>query len=358
MNLGQTLLRIFLPTITKLFLEPNWIKKQEGEYSPAEPGSFGDKFNKWTQNLGSWISDAADSAGKQFLGTGLTGAQQEANEFTASREDLAWQRSLEADNTKYQRTVNDMRAAGINPMSLTGSVSAAPSYSGASSVSTPAGGLANLGSIISMLMETRLLPARIKNLEADSAKKVAEASQTTQSVNYFDRVQSLREEGERLSNDMKRSEMRSVEQYINESKSRVGKILAETSESERRSALLIEEAILTKANADNVVYMRPFIAGELSARTASERAQAKYVAVKEAYEQGLLDNGAIFAAIREQNASASKLEIEAKMRDFEQSIRDGSLQKAAERVGDWRTGLVSGLYTALNNSVKSILGKW
>lgn len=195
-------------------------------------------------------------------------------------------------------------------------------------------------------------------MNADTANKAASAAETEQQVDYFSRVKDLRAEGERLSNDMTRSRMREIEQGIEESKKRIGKILAETTESEKRSALLVEEAVLAKVNADNIQYMQPFISGELSARTASESAQAKVAAVQEAYQQQLVNSGAVFAAIREQNANASKLEIEAKMRDFEQSIRDGSLAKAAERAGDWRTGVVASLYTALSNASKSVLGKW
>lgn len=326
----------------------------------------GDGWSNLGNILSNWGNTAQDLGNQnmlgnlvaKFTGSRLTDAEQQANAFTAQREDLAWQRQLDAANTQYQRQVEDMKAAGLNPMlAAGGSGAVVPSASSSGSVS-PSGASLNLGSLLSVLLESKLLPAKLANLEADTAKKSAEASETSQQVDFFDRVKDLRAEGERLSNDMKRSEMRSIEQSIDESKIRVGRELANTKESEARAQLAVAEALLSAANADNIISMRPFIQAELTARTAAERQQAKTAAVAEAYQQGLIDNGAIYAAIREQNANASRLEIEAKMKDFEQSIRDGSLQKAAERLGDWRSSIVAGLYSGLNGVVKSALGKW
>lgn len=349
-------------------------KQKQAERTKMETGEDAEK-----DAFFSGLQNAFNAAEAKYLGTQLTGAEREANAFTAEQSqlswersqksaDIAWQREYEASNTQYQRKVADLQAAGLNPMlAVASGGSAIPSASVASASpgSSVSPGAGNLSELLSFFSRLPLLKAQVDNVkadtenkEADTLKKSAEASSTEQQVNYFERVKAMREEGERLTNEMTRSRMREIEQGIDESQKRVGKILAETTESEKRSALLVEEAILTKVNADNIQFMQPFIAGELSARTDSERAQARYVAVQEAFQKGLLDNGAVYAAIREQNASASKLEIEAKMRDFEQSIRDGSLAKAAESLGDWRSSIISSLYTALNNACKSALGKW
>lgn len=365
MNLGKILLRL-LPGIGPIL--------QGYDRDSQRASDSGEPYSETSPNLGTiW-----NSLVNKYTGAGLTQAERESNAFSAEQAelawrrsqesaDIAWQREFEASNTQFQRKVADLTAAGLNPMMAVAGGSSVPgasvaSASGVTSVS-PVG--ANLGDLLNFFSRLPLLRAQIENTkadtaakEADAAKKSAEASSTEQQFEYFDRVKGMREEGERLTNEMTRFRMREIEQGIDESKKRVGKILAETTESEKRAALLVEEAILTKVNADNIQFMQPFIAGELAARTDGERAQARYVAVQEAFQQGLLDNGAVYAAVREQHANASKLEIEAKMRDFEQSIRDGSLSKAAESLGDWRTGIVTSLYTAINNACKSALGKW
>lgn len=291
----------------------------------------------------------------KYTGSRLTNAEQQANAFNAleAQKNRDFQQSMfeqqtELANTAYQRQVQDMQAAGINPMmaaSGSGGAAVASPGSGAAATSVnPSGAGLNLGTLLSFILESKLLPAKLANLAADTAQKSANASQTEQQVNFFDRVAGLREEGERLANDMTRKEMREID-------SRITKYAAETDNQ-------VAQALLARTNADNIKYMQPFISAELTARSQNERAQAKVAAVEAAYRQKMIDLGAIEAAVRQQNAQASEFEINAKTKEFAQSITDGSLQRAADMVGDWRTSVIAGLYSALSNASKSVLGKW
>lgn len=210
-----------------------------------------------------------------------------------------------------------------------------------------------------------LLKAQIDNVkadtdnkEADTAKKSAEAASTEQQIDYFDRVKGFREEAESLSGDIKRSEWKEIEQRILESKQNIVRSIAETHESEKRADLVVEQAVLARAEADNIVYMQPFISAELSARTSQEKAQCRVLAVEEAYQQKLIDEGSIEAAVRASNANASNSEIDAMVKQFNQGIRDGSLRKSALKQGDWQSNVVFGLYEALGNAVRTIRGNW
>lgn len=101
-------------------------------------------------------------------GYGLTGAQQQQNEFNSAEAAAARDWSAQMDNTKYQRTVADMKAAGVNPaLAMSGGVSAPPSASSASSGSSnPVMSMSDLMSLMLAKKQGKLLDAQAANARA------------------------------------------------------------------------------------------------------------------------------------------------------------------------------------------------
>lgn len=131
-------------------------KKSDGKFLDTVSGIFNDMVVKTT-------------------GSALTGAEREQNAFNAG--EALKQRNFEERlaNTQYQRGVNDMTAAGLNPAALFGSGQPAP---------TPAGSAASAGGFspsgLADLMALISLPAQLRNLDAQTDNLHANAGLTRQ----------------------------------------------------------------------------------------------------------------------------------------------------------------------------------
>lgn len=112
------------------------------------------------------VDNFEKSVSNQVTQEGLTGAQRDANAFTAAEAEKqrAWEERM--SNTSYQRQVADMRAAGVNPALAMSSSSGASTPSGAagSSVAPGAGNLSfqDILSVVMLPLQRKLLASQAR----------------------------------------------------------------------------------------------------------------------------------------------------------------------------------------------------
>lgn len=176
-------------------------------------------WNDWWSNgfLGRLLGNVAG----RYLGTNLTDAEREANEFsrqmareandfTHQENQLAMQFSADQAmqqmafqermaNSQYQRGVADMQAAGINPaiaysqggaVAPSGAAGSASSGAGAvvSSVSPHAGSLSDIFRLFSLRKELALLDAQAEQAKSVAVRNRAEAANLEKHTSWIDRM--------------------------------------------------------------------------------------------------------------------------------------------------------------------------
>lgn len=128
---------------------------------------------------------------KGATGSGLTNAQVLQNDWNAdqAQEQRDWEERM--DNTKYQRQVNDMQSAGLNPAMMYGQgyTASTPSGSAASgsSVASPSGGV--LDSILNVVFAKQRLSnlrAEEENTRKDTELKGSQIEVNTKTLDEID----------------------------------------------------------------------------------------------------------------------------------------------------------------------------
>ena len=300
MDLGKILSGVFQ------FLFPSWWDDDDKEGS-------------------GWLSNAFGNIIKKYSGSGLTDAEKEANAFSAQQSQDAFNREAnfqremfgmqtELANTQYQRAVADMKAAGINPMLAAGnggSAVPAPGSASSSAASSVSPQLANLGGLISAIagaanqskeikLKEKALDSQIDLNEANAEKARADAGKSGEETrgnklqnDYFAKVKELREEGERLANELKAGERRKIDSEIRKADQDIVESMERCETEREKRILMASQEMLNNCEAENIIKMRPFVQAEMSARTAQEKAAAQVALVDVAYRQGLIDEGAV-----------------------------------------------------------------
>lgn len=280
---------------------------------------FGELGYDISQNniLGNWIA--------KMTGSRLTNAEMQANEWNEQQVLSAWNRQMEADNTKYQRQVADMQAAGLNPMLAAGGTLHSPTSAVAQSVS-PSAATFGLDSVLDIFK----LAAELKNLNADTGKKKAEADKVaaeTVGQNIVNKYQEERErltnEGLGVSNDLNRRQINLISKQIDDIDSQISLRIEQTSNEIEKRSLIAAQALLAKMNAYQVAEMLPYAKALSVAQTQEARSNAAFAAAQAAYQNGLINAGYIDYVICKAAADSRISVSSAEINEIKSAIKNG-----------------------------------
>lgn len=325
----------------------SWLKNYSGVLSDTSPEYY---YNSKYGVFGG-IANYLSNVYRKFSGSGLTGAQMAANEYSSeeaekNREFNAYEAQKQRDfeegmaNSSYQRTVADLQAAGLNPALAYGNaVDPTPSGSAASgsapsSVSpSPAGGLLDLILQMKQLSNaTKLNKANIQNIDADTELKKVQAEQTSRNVSWIDRLNQASLDYSQARTLLTSEEIQNVREHRNEIIENV-KLLAQQAKSEEaRQILMKAQSNLADMSSREIARLLPLRAALLEAQTGYEKAQASLVAANAAIQQGLVDEGYVFAVMDEiesriklNESGAARDKALAELDEFKRSAKTGEL---------------------------------
>lgn len=249
------------------------------------------------------------------------------NKFNARQAQIAREWNEEMDSTKYQRTVADMKAAGVNPaLAMDGGVTTQAGSNATAQGATPSYmNLAGMANMVQAFSQARLNNEEAKNIAADTDLKEKQSLYysafttkiTAETVgiginNEFLRTyKELEIAGMEKANQLTDARINEVNQNIEKMKAEIDLAIKQAKTEEERVRLMITQEALNRANANQVNKLTPYLEKYYAAQTEQAQADAKLMLVQAAYQQGLIDEGMIEAAVREKNANASEAEAKA-----------------------------------------------
>lgn len=258
------------------------------------------------------IEGVLNSVINSVTGAGLTGQQIAQNEYTAGRED-----------SQYQRLVEDLRKAGLNPAMLFGhgaqpasSASASPSSNGAS---------------FSNMLELAALEAQIKNLNSQAnlndAAAVEKRSNTALNEQWFEfnkSINPLKVKAQEIANDLSREQRVKIKYETQKVIAEMEKIVAETETEASKQLYNMLAGELAQAEAWQIYELAPYKVKLMDAQTSHERAMASLAAVETMYKKGLIDGGYIDAMCDEMKSNARDADSRAAIDEFRRNISTGN----------------------------------
>lgn len=277
---------------------------------------------------GNWFTSLLN----KITGVDMTGAQYAQNAFQQHMAD-----------TQYQRGVQDMQKAGLNPALMMGSgASPAPSPSGAD-----VGSNGDFGSLIQAMMlpqQLKQMAASIANVNADSELKKTQASlNRSQAASidqnlWFDQILfDARKQGMELGNKLtfeQTENARKQRKLINE---QISLAIKQAATEDEKRLLTQAQTALHNAQAREILELLPFRQALSEAQSEQARMAAKLSSVSAAYQSGLIDRGELDKRIelyeqqiRREASSAELQEFNALIADFKQRIRNGEIYTVDE----------------------------
>lgn len=259
--------------------------------------------------------------------------RQEQNQFNAEQAQIAREYNQQMDNTKYQRQVADMQAAGVNPaLAMHGGVSTqATSNAQAQGANVPTPSF-DLSSVIQLALQSKQLSIQKKLADAEVRVKNADAVIKEKDAGVRDEYNRIMLDGMVQSNNLTDQQVAQIRANISKMSEEVELLRKQAATEEERRLLTAAETSLRKAMTDkteqeikNLVTLLPFEQALKAAQTSQAKASASAQFIRAAYDRKLIDSGYIESMVRELNSSAGEKEVRAKADNYEYLLRSGDI---------------------------------
>ena len=288
--------------------------------------------------------------------------RREQNIFNQYEAQRAREWNQQMDSTKYQRTVADMRAAGVNPaLAMQGGVTTqASSNATAQAANVPAPQL-DLSQVAQLALQEKQLRIQEKLVDAQARKANAEAGLSEIDQQYRASYNEILQSGMKLSNGLTAQNIEQVRANIGKIDQEVELLKKQAKTEEEKAALTlaqryVQESLKNKTDQEirNMVALLPFQQALMSAQTDAAKASAAASFAEAAYKHGLLDSGYIDGMVRQFNANASAAEQESLAREIENNLKTGNWFRNDTWTGKLGNTVLQGM-TGLGHVLRSFI---
>lgn len=288
--------------------------------------------------------------------------RREQNIFNKYEAQRAREWNQQMDSTKYQRTVADMQAAGVNPaLAMQGGVTTqASSNATAQAANVPAPQL-DLSQVAQLALQEKQLRIQEKLVDAQARKANAEAGLSEIDQQYRASYNEILQSGMKLSNGLTAQNIEQVRANIGKIDQEVELLKKQAKTEEEKAALTlaqryVQESLKNKTDQEirNMVALLPFQQALMSAQTDAAKASAAASFAEAAYKHGLLDSGYIDGMVRQFNANASAAEQESLAREIENNLKTGNWFRNDTWTGRLGNTVLQGM-TGLGHVLRSFI---
>lgn len=281
--------------------------------------------------IGAFISAVASLASRAINQNESDRVRREQNIFNKYEAQRAREWNQQMDSTKYQRTVADMQAAGVNPaLAMQGGVTTQASSNATASAANVGPAQIDLSQVAQLAIQSQALKIQDKLANADVRLKNADAEIKEKDAKVRDDYNNLMMEGMKISNDLNESQISQIRANIGKIGEEVELLKKQAATEEERKYLTMAEAALrrtmerkTDQDIKNMVALLPFQKALMSAQTEQAKANAAAQLVHASYEQGLIDYGYIGELVQSVYSDRTLKDSEKKSKDIENALKTG-----------------------------------
>lgn len=285
-------------------------------------------------DIGSAVANMATTVGGAISANQAIKQQQKFNSTEAQK---AREWNLDVDNTRYQRTVADMQAAGVNPaLAIDGHLStqatsnvSAQSESGVNAMTQLMALAGQMRLQTQQLKQDKELKSReldIKQSEVDAKNRNLNSQSDILDIEkeFKRQEKELQMESYRVQNDLTRKEAAQIDAKIDEIKAHTDLLVKQAATEEEKKLLTIAQTALANANAYQVMALLPYQQKLMEAQTENQKAAAGLALVEKMWKQGLIDKGYLENMVKLQGGELTAQEYDNLAKAFDVGMSTGT----------------------------------